>query len=59
MNNAVEQFQRAVELDSTYAPAFAELGYAYVMLSQPLGGLMPKDGEPKQQHSRPLKLIAV
>jgi len=47
MKKAVEQFQRAVEVDSTYAPAYAELGYAYVMLSQPLGGLMPKDGEPK------------
>jgi tetratricopeptide (TPR) repeat protein len=47
MKNAVEQFQGAVELDSTYAPGYAELGYAYVMLSQPLGGLTPKDGEPK------------
>lgn len=47
MNKAIEQFQRAVEVDSNYAPAYAELGYAYVMLSQPLGGLRPKDGEPK------------
>src|SRR5207245_1190518 len=47
MKKAVEQFQRAVEQDSSYAPAYAELAYAYVMLSQPLGGLLPKDGEPK------------
>jgi tetratricopeptide (TPR) repeat protein len=47
MHTAVAYFQRAVQLDSAYAPAYAELSYAYVMLSQPLGGLMPKQGEPK------------
>ena len=47
MYKAVEQFQRAIEIDPKYAPAYAELGNAYVMLAQPLGGLMPKDGEPK------------
>jgi serine/threonine protein kinase/tetratricopeptide (TPR) repeat protein len=47
MYKAVTQFQRAIEIDPKYAPAYAELGYAYVMLAQPLGGLMPKDGEPK------------
>jgi eukaryotic-like serine/threonine-protein kinase len=44
---AVEQFQRAVEIDPDYAPAYAELGYAYEMLSQPLGGLIANDGMPK------------
>jgi eukaryotic-like serine/threonine-protein kinase len=58
MNKAVEQFQRAVEVDSSYAPAYAELGYAYVMLSQPLGGLMPKDGEPKAKTAA-LKAIEI
>src|SRR2546422_6443262 len=47
MYKSVEQFQRAIEIDPKYAPAYAELGNAYVMLAQPLGGLMPKDGEPK------------
>ncbi len=47
MKQAVEQFQHATELDPTYAPAYAGLGYAYIMLSQPLGGMLPNDGEPK------------
>jgi tetratricopeptide (TPR) repeat protein len=47
MNKALGEFQRAVEIDPTYAPAYAEMGYAYWMLTQPLDSLIPKDGMPK------------
>jgi serine/threonine protein kinase/tetratricopeptide (TPR) repeat protein len=47
MYTALEHFQRVVDIDPNYAPAYAELAYAHETLAQTLGGPPPNEGMPK------------
>lgn len=47
MTKGIEQLRRATELDPAYAPAYADLGYAYWMLTQPINYLKPRGGMEK------------
>jgi len=44
---AIGEFQRAIDLDPNYAPAYADLAGVYMYLSQPIEGIPPKEGFPK------------
>ena len=46
LKNAIDHFQRALEIDPSYAPAYAGLADSYLMLSD-FGFLPPKEAIPK------------
>jgi len=46
LKNAIDHFQRALEIDPAYAPAYAGLADSYIMLSD-FGFLPPKEEIPK------------
>jgi eukaryotic-like serine/threonine-protein kinase len=44
---AISEFERAIDLDPNYAPAYADLAGVYMYLSQPIEGMPPREGFPK------------
>jgi serine/threonine protein kinase len=51
VKKALEEFQAAVRLDPNFARAYAEMGFAYWLLSQPLAELPAKQAMPKAKEA--------
>ena len=51
VKKALDEFQTAVRLDPNFASAYAEAGFTYWLLAQPLGVLPAREGMPKAKEA--------
>jgi TolB-like protein/DNA-binding winged helix-turn-helix (wHTH) protein/tetratricopeptide (TPR) repeat protein len=59
LNKSIEQFDRAVEMDPTYSPAYSGLADAYALSGDWLYGILSPQDASAQSHAAALKAVSL